>query len=162
MDGLSRWMTGPGSSLLCLLICSACATTPPAWPPTSRAALLAEDRAFSAHSEARGFADALANYLVEDAIRLPQDAAPQFGRTSIVEAMAPSADTFVVTWEPADGQVAASGDLGWTWGRYLATDRRSGAPIARGKYLNLWERQPDGRWRVKIDAGNQTPMPTAP
>lgn len=137
-----------------------CASQPPAWPPTTLDALLTEDRAFSARSEADGFAAALSTYLVEDAVRLPQDAPPVFGRANIVAAMAPSSSEFSVTWEPEAGQISDAGDLGWTWGRYLATDRRSGAPVARGKYLNVWQRQPNGTWRVKIDAGNQTPMPT--
>ncbi|WP_165831210.1 YybH family protein [Abyssibacter profundi] len=160
MTAQPRWWVRRYAGWVSLALLAGCATPADHWPPTSRAALLAEDRAFSAHSATHGFADALATYLVEDAIRLPQDAPPVFGRPHIVATMTSSADAFVVSWQPEDGQVAASGDLGWTWGRYVATDRASGAPVARGKYLNIWQRQPDGRWRVKVDAGNQTPMPT--
>ncbi len=136
-----------------------CATTPPGLPPTNIDELLAVDRDFSETSRQHGFAGALDAYLVADAVRLPQDAPPVFGRPNIVAAMQASSKQFPVTWEPESGQVADSGDLGWTWGRYLAVKRSNGEPVSRGKYLNVWERQPDGSWRVKIDAGSQTPMP---
>jgi len=147
--------------LVCGVMLAGCATTtePPGLPPTDIHELLSVDRAFSEASAQHGFATALDQYLVEDAVRLPQDAPPVFGRPNIVNTMQSSSQEFTVTWEPEAGQVAESGDLGWTWGRYLAVKRANGEPVSRGKYLNVWERQPDGSWRVKIDAGNQTPMP---
>ena len=144
--------------MLFFLLLSACASQPKL-PPTSTAELLNQDRAFSETSRAIGFAEAMRRFLVEDAIQLPQDAAPVFGREHIAQGLENTSRTFVVTWEPESGAVAESGDIGWTWGRYLAVRKDSGEPIGRGKYLNIWERQPDGSWRVKVDVGNQTPMP---
>jgi ketosteroid isomerase-like protein len=64
-----------------------------------------------------------------------------------------------LTWRPVFGSVAASGDLGFTIGEYIATGRGpSGAAVQRfGKYLTVWQRQPDGSWKFVIDGGNPTP-----
>ena len=64
-----------------------------------------------------------------------------------------------LTWRPVYGSVAASGDLGFTIGEYIATGRGpSGAAVQRfGKYLTVWQRQSDGSWKFVVDGGNPTP-----
>jgi ketosteroid isomerase-like protein len=63
-----------------------------------------------------------------------------------------------LTWRPVDALAAESGDLGFTIGEYIATGRSpSGAAVQRfGKYLTVWQRQPDGGWKFVIDGGNAT------
>lgn len=144
---------------LAVLLLAACATSGPSLPPTSIDDLLGADRAFSAYSADNGFDEAFARFMIADAMRLPQDAPPVFGRDNIVAALTATSDDYTVTWEPAGGQVAASGDLGWTWGRYMAVDNATDEPVSRGKYLNIWQRQADGSWKLAVDMGNQTPLP---
>lgn len=150
-------------ALLAVLLTLAGCVTPPAaapgLPPATIDDLMAADQAFSAASAQLGFDQASAQFMIPNAIRLPQDAPPVFGRDNIVAALAATSRDYTVTWEPNNGQVAESGELGWTWGRYLAVDNNSGEPVSRGKYLNIWQRQPDGDWKVALDIGNQTPMP---
>lgn len=64
-----------------------------------------------------------------------------------------------LTWRPVFGSVAASGDLGFTIGEYIATGRGpSGAAVQRfGKYLTVWQRQSDGTWKFVVDGENATP-----
>lgn len=63
--------------------------------------------------------------------------------------------TFSLTWDPIYAEVAASGDLGYTVGRYTASSG-SGDAAARqeGTYLTVWRRQPNGAWKVQADIGN--------
>jgi len=63
-----------------------------------------------------------------------------------------------LTWRPVYASAAASRDLGFTIGEYIATGRGpSGAAVQRfGKYLTVWQRQPDGSWKFLIDGGNAT------
>ncbi|MGH7618733.1 MAG: YybH family protein [Gemmatimonadaceae bacterium] len=63
-----------------------------------------------------------------------------------------------LTWRPVYALAAASGDLGFTVGEYIATGRSpSGAAVQRfGKYLTVWQRQPDGTWKFVIQAQNAT------
>jgi ketosteroid isomerase-like protein len=61
-----------------------------------------------------------------------------------------------LTWEPQYAEIAASGELGWTWGIYEASfDTGEDEPTtSSGKYLNIWRMQNDGSWKVRVDMGN--------
>jgi ketosteroid isomerase-like protein len=52
--------------------------------------------------------------------------------------------------------VAASGDLGYTWGTYLAKMLgEDGKPVAEpGKWVTVWKRGDDGRWLVAVETYN--------
>jgi ketosteroid isomerase-like protein len=65
-------------------------------------------------------------------------------------------------WAPTRGDVAASGDLGYTYGswRLVARDSAGAERVAgRGKYITVWQRDAAGRWKVAVDGGNQEPPP---
>lgn len=66
------------------------------------------------------------------------------------------ADTsFSITWEPNYAEVATSGDMGYTVGRYERRSRVDGEPVVdSGTYLTVWRRQEDGTWKAKADIGN--------
>jgi len=123
-----------------------------------REALLQTDRDFSEYSRNSGAAAAFEHYLVDDALGLPAGGEPT-GRDSLVAGLTGLELTF--TWEPQRAEVAASADMGWTWGRYEArTPSPDGAEqVSYGKYLNVWSKQPDGSWRVVADIGNANPKP---
>ena len=63
--------------------------------------------------------------------------------------------TGVLTWEPDFADVAKSGDLGYTWGRYTYTSFDSTESPSCGFYVTIWKKQLDGSWRFVFDAGNQ-------
>jgi ketosteroid isomerase-like protein len=64
-------------------------------------------------------------------------------------------------WHPVYVGAAASGDLGFTVGVYVATGRGStGAAVQTfGKYLTVWRRDEKGTWKVAADGGNTMPPP---
>lgn len=66
--------------------------------------------------------------------------------------------TFSLSWDPIYAEVAASGDLGYTVGRYTSSSG-SGVTATRqeGTYLTVWRRQPNGDWKVQADIGNPAP-----
>ncbi len=57
--------------------------------------------------------------------------------------------------------VSASGDLGFTQGTYeSAMTGADGRPtVERGKWLSVWRRDWDGRWRVAVDIANTDAPP---
>lgn len=128
---------------------------------TGADALLAADRAFSAMSVKDGAKAAWGAFLTEDAMILGQGSQPELGLAEILPGFDDWPAGASISWEPQNGAVAASGELGWTWGRYvLLVPGDDGAPAAsHGKYMNIWNRQPDGSWKVTIDMGNQNPAP---
>ena len=116
--------------------------------------LLETDRAFAKYSMSHGAAEAFRLYLQESAVQLPNGGEPILGRNAIVEALRNSGN-YSFAWEPVDGSVASSKDLGYTWGYYIVRSNTSGQDAVRmGKYLNVWEKNPDGLWKVSVDMGN--------
>jgi len=126
-----------------------------------KAALFGTDREFAKMSLEKGAAEAFRMYLAEDATQLSAGANPVFGRDSIYQSMLEMPEGAVLDWQPEDGEVAQSGEMGWTWGQYVFTriDEQGKEAKSYGKYLNIWEKQEDGQWRVLIDMGNKSPVP---
>lgn len=56
-------------------------------------------------------------------------------------------------WAPDFADVSASGDLGYTYGRYTltSTDSIGHATKNEGVFHTVWKRQPDGQWRFVWD-----------
>jgi ketosteroid isomerase-like protein len=66
-----------------------------------------------------------------------------------------------LTWSPVKAEMAASGDLGYTYGKYVYTAKdKNGKPVVNyGKYTSIWKKQKDGQWKVVLDMGNDSPDP---
>ena len=66
-----------------------------------------------------------------------------------------------LTWTPVKADMAASGDLGYTYGTYVYTAKnKEGKLVANyGKYTSIWKKQKDGQWKVVVDMGNSSPDP---
>ena len=68
------------------------------------------------------------------------------------------------SWQPTTVEVSTAGDLGYTIGTYEETRHDvQGNPVTdRGKYVGVWKKQPDGKWKVVVDIFNSDlPAPTA-
>jgi ketosteroid isomerase-like protein len=138
-------------------------TTPPV---TSLPKLLAEARAdvwaadsmFSDLSYRMGTAHAFSNTVADGGVMF---GAPELllGADAIREAYSARPANSSLTWKPVYAGVAGSRDLGYTVGEYISTGLGpSGAAVQRfGKYLTIWKRQKDGRWRFVADGGNASP-----
>ena len=77
----------------------------------AKAEMMDADREFAQYSVDHGAAEAFKKYLVEDALQLPHGAEPVMGRENISQGLA-SAAGLELHWQPVDGEVAASGDMG--------------------------------------------------
>ena len=73
------------------------------------------------------------------------------------------ADGTSLTWTPVKADMAASGDLGYTFGNYVFKHKdKTGKLITDyGKYTSIWKKQKDGSWKVVVDMGNSSPAPKA-
>ncbi len=61
-----------------------------------------------------------------------------------------------LTWQPIKVEVSRSGDMGYIRGAYqLSFDGGNGTRISdHGKYIEIWKKQADGRWKCTIDMFN--------
>jgi uncharacterized protein (TIGR02246 family) len=59
-------------------------------------------------------------------------------------------------WETSKVEVARSGDLAYDTGAYTLTKNdASGKPVtSKGKYIVVWKKQADGKWKVIQDIDN--------
>ena len=128
-------------------------------PASGDAALLDADRALARATAERGLAGFLAGFAPD--ATLSRFGAPDLaGEAAIRAYLAPTfaAPGFAFTWEPEGAHAAASGDLGWTWGRYrLTADGAAGAARLEegGLYVRVWRRpRADGPWQVVADVIN--------
>jgi len=71
---------------------------------------------------------------------------------------------FVISWQPTRVEVGKSGEMAWVSGTYeLTMNEAGGKPINdRGKYLEVWEKQPDGIWKCAADMWNSDLAAAAP
>lgn len=129
--------------------------------PTAAADLLEADRAFNDRTTDRGL-DGWVDSFTEDGMELPNGEPVARGKAAIRAVMTPllSDPTNKLRWEPEYASVAASGDLGYTFGH--ATIGKVGPSgvekvFLKLKYIAIWKRQPDGQWRVAVDVGTADP-----
>jgi len=98
--------------------------------------------------------DALAEHFAVDAILLPQASAMRRGRDAIRD--------WFGTWLPAttfdefslrSEEIAAVEDTAYEVGTFRQVWATAGGPPGsyQGRYLMVWRREPDGRWRILRD-----------
>jgi ketosteroid isomerase-like protein len=121
-------------------------------PQDGADALREADRAFCRDTRARGRAGWLA-WFAEDAVVFPPDGTLAVGAAEVrkhYESLSgfPAKDFL---WEPTEAELALSGDLGWTRGRW-GSDAGGSAKWA-GEYLSVWRKEASGAWRVVADCG---------
>ena len=102
------------------------------------------------------------SYYADDAVEVPNGEPIIKGKTEIAKTMAflDSKENHL-TWAPEGADIAASGDLGYTYGNYeFRSQDKDGKPIAEhGKYTTIWKKQNDRSWKVALDMGNASSAP---
>ena len=128
----------------------------PSRPAATVGELMDADRAFAVATAERGSAGWV-SFFAEDGTMF-RAGRPVVGHDAIRELMAPAFDAggFALTWEPEAGEIAASGDLGYTRGRWesRATGPDGVVAVRTGSYVTIWKRVADGSWKVTLDIGN--------
>lgn len=123
--------------------------------------LLTLDGEFS-QSVAKGGGAAFASWFAEDAVTLNNGKVPILGKAHIGATARWKPDEYQLVWLPMGAQMGPSGDMGFTWGHYDSTskDKNGNAVTLSGRYITMWKRMPDGKWKVALDASAQEPAGT--
>jgi ketosteroid isomerase-like protein len=120
---------------------------------TSEASLLAADSALNDAIGSKGAGAAYVSVMHPDGRLQRSGFLPTTNRQASVDWL----DAHVKVWatESMKIETAASGDLGYTWGKYnvTPTDRAAYA----GYYLRMWTRKGDGSWQLVYEV--TTPPP---
>lgn len=129
-----------------------------------REKLLQVDRDFDQATADQGVEGWVA-YFTEEGMMLPAGENLVRGKAAIREEMAPvfGDPSFSLRWSPTAAEISQSGDLGYTYGAYVATsvDKEGKSVLRYGKYVTIWKKQADGSWKAAVDIGNSSPAPMA-
>lgn len=111
------------------------------------------DREFSARSAETGYDKAFVEFAHPEAVLLRENQLPIIGKESIRELFEESsAPGITLTWEPLGGNIAGSGDLGYTYGVF---EIKNDSLIETGTYVSIWKKDPEGEWKYILDSGNE-------
>ena len=114
--------------------------------------------------------DKTVSYYSADAIVLPPNAAIATTKEAIKKIWQDmlASPGLVISWKATKVEVAKSGDLGFVSGTYeFSMNDASGKPVIdHGKYVEVWEKKADGKWKCGTDTWNSdrpasTPAPGA-
>jgi ketosteroid isomerase-like protein len=121
--------------------------------------LFTVDRQFSELSKQMGMAHAFDFYMADSATMLRNGVPPVVGREAINKLFENTPEGTQLIWEPEFADIAASGDLGYTIGRweYSTTDSAGETATAHGYYISVWKKQPNGSWKFVFDTGTTGP-----
>jgi len=103
--------------------------------------------------------EAFADWFAEDGVALGNGTAPLVGKVAIVKSANWSPKAYQLTWTPTDAMMGPSGDMGYTWGHFDGHSKdMNGNPVTTsGRYMTIWRKEPDGSWKVVLDASNDEP-----
>jgi ketosteroid isomerase-like protein len=121
--------------------------------------LLLDLEAKFAKATAEGGGKAFATWFAEDGVSLANGLAPVHGRNAIAKQATWSPKDYQLLWTPTDAVMSPTGDMGYTWGHYdgHSRDADGSAKVTSGRYLTIWRKEPDGSWKVVLDASNEEP-----
>ncbi len=145
-------------ALLLLLLVAATSVATKQKSPTGPDLLRQLEADFAADVAKHGH-DAFLTYFAEDGVEVVDGGG--FDTKDAMRKQAPWPEGTSLTWTPLKAEMAASGDLGYTYGNYVYTAKnKEGKLVANyGKYTSIWKKQKDGQWKVVVDMGNSSPDP---
>jgi uncharacterized protein (TIGR02246 family) len=152
----SRVAIGCGCFALALVLSSCGEKAPPDTRAADESAIRALDAQWSKTSAARDV-DGAVSYYSDDASLLAPNAPiasdKQGIRASWASLLTPDTS---LTWQADKVEVARSGDLAYVMGVYQMTSKDArGKPTSdTGKFVEVWKKQADGKWKTSVDIFN--------
>lgn len=112
------------------------------------------DRAFSKMCEEKGMKTAFLEYLDSNGVLLRPNRLPIAGADAVDFLIQQKDDDYIMSWEPKNGVIARSGELGYTYGIY-AIKPSTKDTIIYGTYVSIWKKEKGGTWKYVLDSGNE-------
>ncbi|MEI8273237.1 MAG: DUF4440 domain-containing protein [Paludibacter sp.] len=114
------------------------------------------DRYYSSLSAEKGRNISFLALFDSAAVMLGPHHSPIEGHSAITKLLLSHTDTtYTLTWEPSFAKVAQSGELGYTYGIYKLTDRKTKKLLEQGTYTTFWQKNTKGEWKAVLDTGNE-------
>jgi len=107
------------------------------------------DIAFSEYSKLNGMHKAFLQFIADDAVLLQSNTIPIIGADAILFIANMNDANFELTWNPLGGEVASSGEMGYTYGTFFL--KKDTTTMQQGSYVTIWKKQPDGKWKFVLE-----------
>ncbi len=160
----------PRGLIVVLLICTAAisCSSPPPQPvaqvpaPVDPAAIARQIQTMDAdwsHAANVGDIDKCISYYADDGLLMEPGSPASSGKEAFRKswtAMVTGPQYVSLTFESTKVTVAQAGDMAWDIGTYQWTtkDKTGKTSTEAGKYLEVWQKQVDGSWKVSADIYN--------
>lgn len=122
--------------------------------PDEKQRMMDADRAFSKLSVEKGMKTAFLEYIDSNGVLLRANQFPVVGADAIDFLVQQNDSAYTLEWEPKRGEIAQSGDLGYTYGLYKLQPKNKDSAVF-GTYVSIWKKQADGSWKFVLDSGNE-------
>ena len=118
------------------------------------------DQAFNAMAQTQSIAEAFEHYLAKNALNL-NGGYDGVSRAEVIADYQRRRDTLKMKWWPVTSEIATSGELGFTWGRFIEHKTHEDGKVEEihGKYITIWQKDEQGQWKSLTDMGVLNPPP---
>ena len=113
------------------------------------------DLYYSKLSEEKGMNAAFLAMFDTNGVMLQANKPPIEGYKAIQDLLLSQNDSyFTLSWVPIFAKVAASEDLGYTYGTYKIINGNEQTEQIVGTYTTIWQKEIGGEWKAVLDTGN--------
>ncbi len=119
--------------------------------PPSTHEMINADLAFSDMCRQVGMKKAFLQYIDDEGTLLRPDHLPIVGAEAINYISFLSDTSYTLSWKPAHAEIAASGELGYTYGTFTL---QLPDTTLTGTYVNIWKKEKDGEWKFVLNSDN--------
>jgi ketosteroid isomerase-like protein len=116
--------------------------------------LMSADNAFSNLSAEKGLKSAFLEYIDSNGVLLRPNLIPIAGADAVDYIIGLKDEGYTMTWKPNNATVAASGELGYTYGSYILQPAAKDT-VFYGTYVSIWKKQDDGKWKFILQSANE-------
>ena len=116
--------------------------------------LLKADNDFSALSAEKGLREAYLENIDSNGVLLRPNQLPIAGADAVDFIIGLKDTGYTMLWKPSNATVAASGDMGFTYGVYEIKSSLIDTSL-HGTYVSIWKKQSDGKWKFVLQSNNE-------
>lgn len=117
--------------------------------------IMQADKDFSDYSLRHGIAKSFLKYCDDSAVVVRDSSMPVIGINELAKIYDTTKHTSnLLSWEPLSGEIAKSGELGYTYGTWKFMDSLK-TILAEGCYVTVWKLDENGNWKWVLDTGTQ-------
>ena len=122
--------------------------------PRKNESLLKADNDFAALSAEKGLREAYLENIDSNGVLLRPNQLPIAGADAVDYIIGLKDTGYTMLWKPSNAMVAASGEMGFTYGVYEIKSSVLDTSLY-GTYVSIWKKQGDGKWKFVLQSNNE-------